>query len=141
MLERRARTGPLPEKFWPGFGGEAALGRVVNKRVVISQKAEDDLARLYTYLRTQYDIEAAERFRIRAEKALLVLGQHPDIGPHPGWATRHQHLRFWIISKTNYIIYYESLEDKVSIERVLDGRRDVHRIIELGLEGEPEDAG
>ena len=107
--------------------------------MVISREAEDDLARIYTYLCTRYDLEAAERFRIRAEKALILLSEHPDIGPHPGWATRHQRLRFWIVSKSNYIIYYESMHDKISIERVLDGRRNVHRIIELGLEDEPDE--
>jgi plasmid stabilization system protein ParE len=112
----------------------------VNKPIVIGQRAEDDLARIYAYLRTQYDLEAAERFRVRAEKAFLQLGQHPDIGPHPGWATRHQRLRFWMINKSNYIIYYESLDKMISIERVLDGRRDVHRIIELGIEEEGDDS-
>lgn len=103
---------------------------------MISQRAEDDLVRIYAYLYIQYDPEAAERFRLLAEKALLQLGQHTDIGPHPGWATRHQQVRFWVISRTNYIVYYE---DTVSIERILDGRRDVHRIIELGVEEEPDD--
>jgi plasmid stabilization system protein ParE len=116
-----------------------ARKRALKKEVVISQSAEDDLARIYSYLRVHYDLDAAERFRFRAEKALAQLGQHPEIGPHPGWATRHQRLRFWIISKTNYIIYYESLEERVSIERILDGRRDVHRIIELGYEDKPEE--
>lgn len=38
------------------------------KQVVISQRAEDDLVRVYTHLRTQYDMDVAERFRVRAEK-------------------------------------------------------------------------
>jgi hypothetical protein len=46
-------------------------------------------------------------------------------------------LRFWVISKTNYLIYYFPIKDGVSIERVLDGRRDVGRIINLGVD-EPE---
>ena len=112
----------------------------MKKQVIISQKAEDDLARIYAYLWKEYDFDVAERFRMRAEKALFQLGQHSDIGPNPAWATVHYRLRFWIISKTNYIIYYESQADTVSIERVLDGRRDVHRIIELGLEDPQEDA-
>jgi len=102
--------------------------------VVISDRAGGDLARIYAYLATTRDVEAAERFRVRAEKALTQLGVYPDLGPHPAWATRHERLRFWVISRTNYIIYYEPSKSGVSIERVLDGRRDVHRIIELGLE-------
>ena len=91
----------------------------MKKQVIISQKAEDDLARIYAYLWKEYDFDVAERFRMRAEKALFQLGQHSDIGPNPAWATVHYRLRFWIISKTNYIIYYESQADTVSIERVL----------------------
>ena len=107
-------------------------------RVVISRRAEDDLAQIYAWLATHYDLVAAERFRVRAERALTQLGQHPDLGPHPGWATRHKSLRFWVISRSSYLIYYESREDVVSIERVLDGRRDVRRVIELRIEDPPE---
>ena len=107
-------------------------------RVVIAEKAEDDLARIYAYLKNHYDPETAEHFRIRAEKALKQLGQQPELGPHPGWATSHQQLRFWVVSRTNYIIYYQAQRNQVSIERVLDGRRDVHRIVELGIEEPPD---
>jgi plasmid stabilization system protein ParE len=109
------------------------------KNLLISRLAEEDLARIYTFLASEYDLEVAERFRIRAEKTLLQLARHSDIGPHPAWATSHEKLRFWIISRTNYIIYYESHADEVSIERVLDGRRDVRRIVELGIENLPEE--
>jgi plasmid stabilization system protein ParE len=109
-------------------------------KVLISGRAESDLARIYADLATRYELDAAERFRARAEKALAQLGRFPELGPHPGWATRHSRFRFWVITKTNYIIYYECAADTVSIERVLDGRRDVHRIIELGVEEPPEEA-
>jgi len=39
-----------------------------------------------------------------------------------------------VISRSGYVIYYESRREDVSIERVLDGRRDVCRIIEFGSE-------
>src|SRR5690348_11373960 len=102
-------------------------------RVFISERAEEDLARIYAWLATHYDIEAAELFRMRTEKALSQLGKHSKLGPHPGWVTRHKSLRFWLISRSNYIIFYEHQGTDISIERVLDGRRDVHRIIELGI--------
>ncbi len=107
-------------------------------RVVISRRAEDDLAQIYSWLATHRDPVSAERFRVQAEQALTQLGQHPDLGPHPGWATRHKGLRFWVISRSSYLIYYESREDVVSIERVLDGRRDVRRVIELRIEDPPD---
>jgi len=62
------------------------------------------------------------------------LVQNPQAGRHPRWATKHKTLRFWVISKTNFLIYYLPEENGVSIERVLDGRRDVARIMERGLE-------
>jgi plasmid stabilization system protein ParE len=73
-----------------------------------------------------------------ARDATKFLGQHPLAGPHPRWATRHRNLRFWIISKTNFLIYYLIDESGASIERILDGRRDVARIMELGTEDPPE---
>jgi plasmid stabilization system protein ParE len=73
-----------------------------------------------------------------AQKATELLVQHPQAGPHPRWATRHKTLRYWVIGRTNFMIYYQPDEHGVSIERVLDGRRDVARIIELGLEDPPD---
>jgi plasmid stabilization system protein ParE len=108
-------------------------------RVLISERAEEDLARIYAWLENNYDFDAAERFRIRAEKALRQIGLHPSLGPHPGWATRHKLLRFWLISRSSYIVYYEPKGEEISIERVLDGRRDVHRIIELCIEEPPDE--
>ena len=108
--------------------------------VLISQRAEGDLSQIYAFLFAHAAPDVAGRFRINAERALTHLGRHPETGPHPGWVTKHRSLRFWVISRTPYIIYCECRRDEVSIERVLDGRRDVHRIIELGIEDEPETA-
>jgi plasmid stabilization system protein ParE len=108
--------------------------------IVISERAEEDLARIYAWIEIDHDSEAAERFRIRAERALSQLKQHPYLGPQPAWATRHNLLRFWLITRTNYIIYYEPRGEEIFVERVLNGRRDVHRIIELKIEEAPDDA-
>lgn len=101
---------------------------------VISRKAEDDLARIYGKIAAS-NPEAAERFKSEATKALALLAEHPELGPHPGWKTQHSRLRFWVISRFhNYLIFYEAKESLISIERVLDGRREVRRIIEEGFE-------
>ena len=109
-------------------------------KVLISRRAEDDLACIYAFI-SAGNLAAAERFKSEAVNALALLGHHPELGPRPGWKTRHPRLRFWVISHFhNYLIYYEPRADAVSIERVLDGRRDVRRIIERSLEDpEPED--
>ena len=109
-------------------------------KILISRLAEEDLARIYASIAARHP-DAAERFRSEAEKALTSLSRNPELGPCPGWKTGHSRLRFWIISRFhNYLIYYESGKDTVSIERVLDGRRDVRRIMEEGIEHPlPED--
>ena len=109
-------------------------------KILISRLAEEDLARIYASIAARHP-DAAERFRSEAEKALTSLSRNPELGPCPGWKTGHSRLRFWVISRFhNYLIYYESGKDAVSIERVLDGRRDVRRIMEEGIEHPlPED--
>jgi plasmid stabilization system protein ParE len=100
--------------------------------VRIGARARDDLHLIYAYICGRQGVQAADKFLALAREAVVLLVQHPDAGPHPRWATRHRALRFWVISKTNFLIYYLPEAYGVSIERVLDGRRDVKRIIEKG---------
>lgn len=104
----------------------------------ISARAQSDLDRIYACIYVKQGSRAADRFLELAQKATEFLVQQPLAGPHPRWATRHKTLRFWIISRTNFQIYYLPDEQGVSIERVLDGRRDVARIMELGMEDPPD---
>jgi plasmid stabilization system protein ParE len=106
-------------------------------KLLISERAMDDLACIYAWHTLAQDETAAERFKIRAEEALDLLRKHPEAGPHPAWATLHLELRFWIISHTRYLLFYEMHPGQISIERVLDGRRDVRRIMEQGQEHPP----
>ena len=102
----------------------------------ISARAQDDLDCIVAYICSRYGTPSADRFLAQARKAVSFLTRNPEAGPHPAWSTRHPTLRFWIISRTNFLIFYFA-ENGVSIERVLDGRRDVRRIIEEGEE-EPQ---
>jgi plasmid stabilization system protein ParE len=104
----------------------------------ISARAQTDLERIFARIYAGQGSRAADRFLELAQEAAGFLVQHPLAGPHPRWATRHRTLRFWVISRTNYLIYYRLDDQGVSIERVLEGRRDVARIIEVGVE-EPAD--
>lgn len=104
----------------------------------VSAQARDDLAYIFAYISSRQGEEAGDRFLGLAEQAVAFLAKNPEAGPHPRWRSRHKALRFWVISKTNYLIYYFADESGLSIERVLDGRRDVKRIIEKGLE-EPQE--
>ncbi len=101
----------------------------------ISQRAEEDLSHIYALIAAR-NPAAAERFKTESGKALAPLAEYPQLGPYPGWETRHARLRFWVVSHFhNYLIFSETLDDEVSIERVLGSRRDVRRIVEqAGLE-------
>ncbi len=103
----------------------------------ISARAQDDLDYIYAWICSCQGTQAADRFLERAQQAMSLLVQRPEAGPHPRWATRHKTLRFWVISHTNFLVFYFSDELGISIERVLDGRRDVRRIMEQRVE-QPE---
>jgi plasmid stabilization system protein ParE len=107
-------------------------------KVRISARAQGDLERIFAFIFLRQGPKAADRFLALAQEAAVFLARNPLAGPHPRWATRHKTLRFWVISKTNILIYYLPDELGLSIERVLDGRRDVARIVELEIEDPPD---
>jgi plasmid stabilization system protein ParE len=108
-------------------------------RARISGRAQNDLDCIYAHLYSARGTNAADEFLRRARQAVQFIAQNPHAGPHPNWATCHKTLRFWVISGTRFLIYYLPKEDGVSVERVLDGRRDVVRIMEKGIEDAPEE--
>lgn len=103
----------------------------------ISARARDDLEHIYAFIYSRQGEQAAEKFLHNAREAVTFLENYPEAGPHPRWATRHKTLRFWLIGRTNFIIYYLPDEYGISIERVLDGRRDTKRIMQRRLEEPP----
>ncbi len=103
----------------------------------ISGRAQSDLDQIYAYIYVSQGCNAADRFLNLARQAAVFLIQHPHAGPHPGWATQHKNLRFWVISGTKFLLYYFVEGNEVRIERVLDGRRDVKRIVEQGVDDAP----
>jgi len=103
----------------------------------ISARARDDLYYIYAYSCARYGNDAADDLLTRIKEAIEFLAAHPEAGPHPPWATRYDALRFWVIRKTRFLVFYFPDASDISIERVLDGRRDVKRIIQDGLEEPP----
>jgi plasmid stabilization system protein ParE len=104
----------------------------------ISARAQSDLDKIFAFIYFQHGSKAADLFLELARQAAEYLAKIPQAGPHPRWATRHINLRFWVISKTSFLVYYLPDENGVSIERILNGRRDVTRIIENGMEDPAE---
>src|ERR1043166_4234758 len=93
----------------------------------ISTRAQSDLDIIYAYTFAHRGLKAADRFLQLAREAVNFLVQNPQAGPHPRWATKHDTLRFWVIGKTKFLIYYLPEANGISIERVLEGRRDLAR--------------
>jgi plasmid stabilization system protein ParE len=89
----------------------------------ISARAQSDLDRIFAWIYVRQGPTAADQFLQLAKEATAFLVQHPLAGPHPSWATRHKALRFWVISRTKFLIFYLVDEEGVGIERILDGRR------------------
>jgi plasmid stabilization system protein ParE len=87
----------------------------------ISNRAQSDLDRIFARIYVRQGPPAADQFLELAREAAEFIVEHPLAGSHPRWASRHK-----------------LLQSGVSIERVLDGRRDVARIMEFGLEDPPE---
>ena len=85
-----ARIGRSRAKYLMISGN--VVGARQGMRALISQRAEDDLARTYGRIAIN-NPEAAERFRSEAEKALKLLGEHPEHRPRPGWQTCYMRLR------------------------------------------------
>ena len=104
----------------------------------LSARALTDLDCIFAWISAHQGPKAAGQFLDRAREAAEFLAAHPLAAMQPRWATRHRALRFWVTSRTNFLIYYLPDEDGVSIERVLDGRRDVARIINRELEEPPD---
>ena len=105
----------------------------------LSGRAQHDIEALYAYIFSTRGADAAEKFLAAVRKAVEFIAQNPYAGPHPTWATHHQSLRFWVIRGTKFLIFYIPDEREVSIERVLDGRKDVVRVLEHGIEEPPEE--
>jgi len=95
----------------------------------ISDRARADLEQMYNSILSRQGSEQAEQFLGRAIEAVEFLVLNPEAGPHPCWRTRHKTIRFWVISRTNFLIFYFAENGRVSIERILDSRRDVKRIM------------
>ena len=97
----------------------------------ISEVAEDDLAAICAVIELNRP-EVAEAFRNSTEGTIALIVKHPEIGPCVRFQTKFKRLRFFPISGFHkYLIYYQILQDEVSVERVLDGRLDVQRLFNV----------
>jgi toxin ParE1/3/4 len=86
-------------------------------------------------------LDSGRRFRVQAEATLRRLARMPGIGTHYDQEdTRLAGLRFFPISRfKNYLVFYRPTKNGIEVLRVLQGARDIHRI--LTEESDIEQAG
>jgi toxin ParE1/3/4 len=89
-------------------------------RVVVSEKANSDLLRLFLYLAPR-NPDAADSIIERIDQRFEQLSRFPFIGrPRPSLAPG---LRSLVVE--NYLILYTVDEDQIVIVRVIDSRMDI----------------
>jgi addiction module RelE/StbE family toxin len=87
-------------------------------KVRYTQRAIDDLSDIFSYIR-QENAPAAVRVIDRIESVVEELGHSPGMGI----ATDKPGIQRFPVTGTPYLIFYEILEDEVSIAHVRHGAR------------------
>jgi toxin ParE1/3/4 len=103
-------------------------------KVAYRQAASDDVVRQFRYyLVTQNLPEVAIRFRTAVRQTIQSLQQHPLVGPrYRSNNPQLDNLRTWAVTGFEAIrIYYRVDQDTLRIVRILHGKRDVQRILEV----------
>lgn len=96
----------------------------MNRRLVVSNIAQIDLANIHDYI-AEHNRDAADRVVDQIEEASLSLVATPFTGSLVG--SSHPDLRFRVVGK--YVIYYRVTNELVWIQRVLHGSQDAKRLL------------
>ena len=91
------------------------------KPYILSPRAEDDLGRIYAYIR-QDNADAAERMLDKLLSACDLLTDNPRIGQYRADLTPLP-IRFWLVHPRYFLIYRG--ENPVEIVRVLAANMDI----------------
>lgn len=92
--------------------------------VLFSRKAEDDLEAIADYIAQDNPVRAVS-FVKELRKQCVAIGQFPNA--HTRFLELGQDAR--IMPYKNYVVLYRVLDDSVSIERIIQGARDILNLI------------
>jgi plasmid stabilization system protein ParE len=92
-------------------------------RLVVTERADDDLASIIQNLRDTAGEAVALRYRQAIDQVFERLVRFPRSGMSRRKMGRH--VRIAVVAP--YIIFYENQRDDVVIVRILDGRRNITR--------------
>ena len=96
----------------------------MNRRLVVSNIAQFDLANIHDYI-AERNLAAADRVVDQIEAAGLALIVAPFTGSAVGES--HPGLRFRVVGK--YVVFYRVTDEIVWIQRVLHGARDFGKLL------------
>lgn len=102
-------------------------------KVYIIEDAEHDIVNIYNYIARSDSIEKAEYFLKNIEEKCSSLNENPNRGHIPPELERVGIFEFREIHFKPYRIIYQIIGPKVYVHSVLDGRRELQKLLENRL--------
>ena len=102
----------------------------MNYDVLIIADAQEDLFEIYKYVATHDSINKAEYLLTKLEETCYSLSTSPNRGHFPPELERIGVLNYKEIHFKPYRIIYQIIESEVLVHCVLDGRRDLHQLLQ-----------
>jgi toxin ParE1/3/4 len=105
----------------------------VTFQVYIIKDAEQDIVEIYDYIALSGSIEKAEVVFKNIEEKCLSLSEFPDRGHFPPELERIGIFEYREIHFKPYRIIYKIVDSRVYVYCVLDGRRELQKLLENRL--------
>ena len=102
-------------------------------KVYIVEGAEQDIVDIYDYIALSDSIEKAEYVFRNIEEKCLSLSEFPNRGHYPKELERIGIFEYREIHFKPYRIIYQVVESKVYVHCVLDGHRELQKLLEHRL--------
>lgn len=98
-------------------------------RIFKRPQAARDIEECFVFI-AEENLDAGVYFLVAVEDSIEQIAQFPEIGKKREFSDkRFQNVRMWHVKKyENYLIFYEVVEDRVEIIRVLHGSRDIEEL-------------
>lgn len=97
-------------------------------KVVLRQKAIDDLNEIWNYTFEKWSVKQADDYYTTIKLACNRIGQNPDVGKEYNEINKN----LLGLKSGKHIIYYQSLsEDKIEVIRILHERMDLKKRISV----------
>ncbi len=95
-------------------------------RRILSHQANSDLEAIIDFIAME-SIQGAERVLSEFEETFVLLSRHPEIGHKRLDLVDNEELQFWPVR--SYLLVYRVLSGGPEVARIVDGRRDVPRVL------------